>query len=53
MTGKTVTRTVSRKFAAKNFWKFSLIFPKISGNLLIIYVSQLFSSPTLQSAAVK
>ena len=33
--------------------KFILIFPEVSGNLLIIYVSQLFPSPALQSDAVK
>ena len=36
-----------------NFRKFIIIFPEISGILLITYVDQLFSSPTLQSSAVK
>jgi len=32
-----------------NFRKFILIFPEISGNILITYDNQLFPSPTLQS----
>ena len=41
-----------RKIFEKNR-KFTLIFPEISGNLLITYANQLFSSQTLQSNAVK
>ena len=37
----------------ENFWKFILLFPVISGNLLITYDSQLFPSKALQSDAVK
>jgi len=42
-----------RKFPAENFRKFILIFPKISGYLLITYVNQLFPNPALQNDAVK
>ena len=42
-----------RKFPVENFWKFILLFPVISGNLLITYVSQLFPSKALQNDAVK
>ena len=42
-----------RKFLTENFQKFILIFPEISGKLLMTYVNQLFPSPALQSDAVK
>jgi len=36
----------------EKFRKLILIFPKISGNLFITYVDQLFPSPALKSDAV-
>ena len=38
---------------SENFRRFILIFPEISGNLLITYVNQLFPSSALQDDAVK
>ena len=42
-----------QKFPAEHFWKFIVVFPGFSVNLLVIYVNQLFPSLALQSDAVK
>ena len=47
---RVVSSEISDGRNSGNFRKFILIFPEISGNLLITYVSP---SPTLQSDAVK
>jgi len=44
------TRVVSWEISGG---KFPEIYSKLSGNLLITYVSQLFQSPALQNDAVK
>ena len=42
-----------RRKIPESFRKFILIFPEISGSLLITYVNQLFPCPALQSNALK